>query len=306
MEHRYLWIAFGMIVLAILAFDLGVMGRRKKTISLRESLLMVGCYALLAVGFGISVLLRMGHVAGMEFFSAYLLEQSLSLDNIFVWVLIFQHFEIPEDSQHNVLFWGILGAMVLRGVFIFVGTALINAFDWLLYGFGVLVIVSGLRLLFGSGSSQQELRSSPVLRFVQRYLPVTNTTSGTCFFVCEGRTRRATPLLLALIVIESTDLIFALDSIPAIFGITRDPFIVYTSNVFAILGLRALYFAVAHLVSRLHYLRYGLALLLVLIGVKMLTSHLVELPIWLTLAATFAVLAGTIGLSLARRSHTQT
>jgi len=295
-----------MIVLAILAFDLGVMGRRKKTISLRESLLMVGCYALLAVGFGISVLLRMGHVAGMEFFSAYLLEQSLSLDNIFVWVLIFQHFEIPEDSQHNVLFWGILGAMVLRGVFIFVGTALINAFDWLLYGFGVLVIVSGLRLLFGSGSSKQEVRSSPVLRFVQRYLPVTNTTSGTRFFVCEGTTRRATPLLLALIVIETTDLIFALDSIPAIFGITRDPFIVYTSNVFAILGLRALYFAVAHLVSRLHYLRYGLALLLVLIGVKMLTSHLVELPIWLTLAATFAVLAGTIGLSLARRSHAQT
>jgi tellurite resistance protein TerC len=299
MDTFWLWIAFGVIVVGVLIFDLGVVGRQKRNIGLRESLLMVAGYVVLAILFGVALFVFRGADSGIEYATAYLLEESLSLDNIFIWVLIFDNLEVPEDARHKVLFWGIVGAMALRGGFIFAGAALINAFDWMLYVFGALVIYSAIRLL-RSGGGKQDVGDSRILAFVRQRLKVTKDYKGEKFFVHADGRLRATPLLLALLVIELTDLVFALDSIPAIFGVTRDTLVVYSSNVFAILGLRAAYFAVAGLVEHLHYLRYGLSLLLLLVGAKMIAGGFVEIPLWLTLATTVTILGGTIGLSLLR------
>lgn len=306
MDTFWFWIAFGIIVAGILVFDLGVVGRQKQNVGLRESLLMVAGYVTLAVLFGLALFIFRDRQSGLEYFTAYLLEESLSLDNIFLWVLIFDYLKVPERARHKVLFWGIVGAMVLRGVFIFAGAALINAFDWMLYVFGALVIFSAIRLLrSGGGKDEGDVGDNRVLVFLRERLHVTQDYKGEKFFIEDNGHRRATPLLLALLVIETTDLVFALDSIPAIFGVTHDTLIVYSSNIFAILGLRAAYFAVAGLVEHLRYLRYGLALLMLLVGAKMITSSFIEIPIWLTLAATVAILGGTIGLSLLRRRAEQ-
>lgn len=304
MTHIWLWAGFAVIVAGILAFDLGIIGRKGRDVGVRGAGLMVGTYVMLAILFGCAVFVWAGSNAGLEFFTAYLLEQSLSLDNIFVWLLIFRHLEVPDEAQHKVLFWGIMGAMVLRGIFIFAGTALINAFEWLLYLFGGLVIFSGMRLL-AHGGGERDISNNRLLKLIRRHLNLTHEYQGRSFFVRSKGQLYATPLLVALIVIETTDLVFALDSVPAIFGVTRDPFIVYTSNIFAILGLRAMYFVVAGLVERLRYLRYGLALLLVLIGAKMIGSNFVEIPIWMTLGGTVAVLGGSIGLSLLNGNRTR-
>ena len=303
MSQTILWIAFAVLVVGILAFDLGVMGRRKRDIGTRRALMMVGVYSALALLFGGAIFMSVGTDAGLEYVTAWLLEQSLSLDNIFIWVLIFQHFDIADDAQQRVLFWGIIGAMVLRGIFIFAGTALIGAFEWLLYLFGALVIVSGIRLLMKGEDAGKDIGDNRLLRFLRRRLNVVEDDKDRHFFVRRDGKRHVTQMFLALIVIEATDLVFALDSIPAIFGVSRDPLIVYTSNIFAVLGLRALYFAVSGLVEHLRYLRYGLALLLVLIGAKMIGGHFIDIPIWTTLAATVAILGGTIAASLWHRRH---
>lgn len=298
MNPIWLWVGFAVVVVGILAFDLGVVGARKREIGPRQAALMVAGYVLLAALFGIGLSVVKGTGAGLEYFTAYLLEVSLSLDNIFLWILIFEYLGVPNEAQHRVLFWGIIGAIVLRGAFIFAGAALIDAFDWVLPLFGALVIVSAIRLLRGAGKARSDVGDSRLLRFIRRHLNVTDSYQSKRFFVFRNGVWYATPLFLALLVIELTDLMFALDSVPAIFGVTRDRLVVYTSNIFAILGLRAAYFAVADMVERLRYLRYGLALLLLLIGVKMIASGFVEIPLWATLAATVTVLATTIAASL--------
>lgn len=300
MDETWLWIAFGVIVAAILAFDFGIVGRRRATPSLREALSTVAAFVLLGVLFGIAVYAVKGPDAGIAWFTAYLLEQSLSVDNIFVWLLIFEYLEVPENAQRKVLFWGIGGAMLLRGVFIFAGTALIAAFDWVLYVFGAVVLVSAVRML-RAGGGKHDIGASRLLGFLRQHLHVTDDYAGRRFLVRDGKHLCATPLLLAVIFIELTDAVFALDSIPAIFGVTQDRLVIYTSNILAILGLRALYFTVAGLLEHLRYLRYGLAVLLMLIGAKMIAGGFVEIPVSAMLAATVAILAGTIGLSLWRR-----
>jgi len=291
-----LWIAFAAMATAILAFDFFVLARARERLSPRQALLIVAVYVALAMGFGGLVFMSRGAGSGMEYVTGYLLEQSLSFDNIFMWVLIFKNLSIPEERQESVLFWGILGAIVFRAAFIFGGAELLYLFHWTLYGFGLLVIVSGIRLL--RPGKEQNIENSRIMRFAKAHLPVTKELRGRCFAIREQGTWKATPLLLALVVIELTDILFALDSIPAIFGVTRDTLIIYSSNIFAVIGLRALYFAIAGLMERLRYLRYGLALLLVLIGMKVLIGGIVEIPIWVTLAATVTILAGTAAVSL--------
>ncbi len=291
-----LWIVFAVVAAAILLFDFFFLARMAHRLSPQRALLIVALYAAAALGFGGLVFASRGSDSGMEYLTGYLLEQSLSFDNIFVWVLIFKNLSIPDDDQEKVLFWGILGAMVFRAGFIFGGAEILNLFDWALYGFGALVIFSGIRLLTSSG--KDNIENSRIMKFAKANLPVTKELKGRAFVVRKNGGWVATPLLLALVVLELTDVFFALDSIPAVFGVTRDTLIIYSSNILAVIGLRALYFAVARLMEHLRYLRYGLSLLLVLIGVKMIASNLIDVPIWITLSATFALIAGTVALSL--------
>ena len=290
------WGAFSAVPIALLAFDLGVVGRQKGVIGVRQSLLLTAGYIAAALLFGAAIFVWKGTSAGMEYLTGFVLEKSLSLDNIFVFVVIFGHFHVPREYQHRVLFWGVLGALIMRAVMIFAGVALLNALDWVIYVFAAIVIASGVRLMV-KGDDEPALEDNPLLKFLRRHLRVTNEFAGRRFFVRHDGQRWATPLLLTLVLIEFTDLIFALDSIPAIFGVTRDPFIIYTSNAFAILGLRALYFAVAGMVQKFRYLHYGLALVLVLIGIKMILEGFIEIPIWLTLAVTVSVIGGSMALS---------
>jgi tellurite resistance protein TerC len=292
-----LWIAFAAAATAILFFDFFVLARRPGRLSGIRALAIVAIYACIALAFGGLIFLSRGRDSGMEYLTGYLLELSLSFDNIFVWILVLKNLSVPDDDQEAVLFWGILGALVFRAVFIFGGAALLNLFDWLLYVFGIAVIVSGIRLL--RSGSPQDIENSRIMRFAKAHLPVTQDYRGGKFVIRKGAARCATPLLLALVVIELSDIFFAMDSLPAIFGVTRDTLVIYSSNIFAVIGLRALYFAIAGLMERLRYLHVGLALLLVMIGAKMIVGHLIEIPIWVMLAATVSIVTATVGLSLA-------
>jgi tellurite resistance protein TerC len=298
------WAAFGVIIAAALAFDLGVVGRKKGTIGVTFAAWLSVGYIALALAFGAGVYLLKGHQEGLEYFAGYALEKSLSLDNIFVFVVIFSQMKVPAEARHKVLFWGVIGALVMRAGMIFAGAALLHAMEWMIFVFGAIVIASGLKLLFRK-DEPPDPEDNRLLRLLRRWLPMTKQYDGRRFLTTgdDGK-RYATPLMAALVVVESSDLLFALDSIPAIFGITRDPFIVYTSNAFAILGLRALFFAVAGLIDKLRYLHYGLALLLVLIGIKMIVGEFVEIPVWVTLGGTVLLLAATTAASLLRRDAT--
>jgi tellurite resistance protein TerC len=293
----WFWAAFAVLLIGLLAFDLGVIGRQRSAIGVRESLLLTAGYVAIALAFGAAIFWWRGSDDGMEYLTGFLLEKTLSVDNIFVFAVIFAHFRVPKEYQHRVLFWGVLGALLMRAVMIFGGTALINAVDWVIYLFALIVIASGVRLLRKRGEAP-DLERNRLLRFVRRRVPMTKDYEGRRFFVRRDGTRCATPLFLTLVLIEASDLVFALDSIPAIFGVTRDPFIIYSSNAFAILGLRALYFAVAGMLRRFEHLDLGLAIVLILIGLKMITEGFVEIPIWLTLAATLLVIGGAILASL--------
>jgi tellurite resistance protein TerC len=295
----WFWAGFVAVLAALLVFDLGVVGRWKRRIGVRESLLLTSSYVAIALLFGGAVFLFEGADKGLSYLTGYLLEASLSVDNIFVFVLIFGHFQVPREYQHRVLFWGVLGALIMRAVMIFAGTALLTRLDWLIYGFAAIVIASGARLL-AKAEGEPDLEDNRILKFLRRHMRVTKDYDGRRFFVRREGVRYATPLLLTLVLIETSDLIFAFDSIPAIFGVTRDPFVIYTSNAFAILGLRTIYFAVAGLMRRFELLHYGLAVLLILIGAKMIAGAFVEIPVWLTLAATLLILGGSISLSLIR------
>lgn len=267
----WMWLGFNLFVLVLLALDLGILHRKSKEVGIREALLLSLGYFVLALLFGAGVMHFLGKSAGIEFFTGYLLEKSLSVDNIFVFVLIFSHFSVPPQYQHRVLFWGILGALVMRAVLILVGASIIEAFHWVIYIFGAFLILTGGKMLW-TINQKPDMENNRLVLLMRRHFRVTETYEGNRFFTRRNGLLYLTPLALVLILVELTDLVFALDSIPAIFAITTDPFIVYTSNVFAILGLRALYFALVGIIHRFHYLKYGLSLVLMVVGAKMIIN----------------------------------
>ncbi|MFZ5792566.1 MAG: TerC family protein [Pseudomonadota bacterium] len=295
----WVWLGFLAFVLLLLAFDLGLLHRKQREIKVNEALCLSLVYFFLAAVFNAGVFRLRGEQAGWEFMTGYLIEKSLSLDNIFVFVLVFTHFAVPAVYQHRVLFWGILGALAMRGLMIGAGAALIAAFHWILYLFGAFLVATAIKMLLAA-DAKPDLSRNRVLNFVRSRFRVTDAYHDERFFIRRDGRLWATPLFLALVLIELTDLVFAVDSIPAIFAITQDPFIVYSSNVFAILGLRALYFALAAVVHRFHYLKYGLSLVLLVIGGKMLAADFYKLPTWTALAITATLIGGSILASLLR------
>ncbi|WP_142850419.1 TerC family protein [Telmatospirillum sp. J64-1] len=303
------WLLFLSVVLTLLFLDLGLLHRRQREIGVRESLLLSAFYIAVACIFGLWVWWSIGATAGMEFFTGYLVEKSLSLDNVFVISLVFASFAIPRQYQHRVLFWGILGVILLRGIMIGLGTALVHEFHWVLWLFGGFLILTGIKMLF-TDETPDDPSQSRLVRALRRVVPVTDSLHGNRFFIRQTTEQGAsklyvTPLFLALIVVEISDLIFAVDSIPAVFAITTDPFIVYTSNIFAILGLRALYFALAAIVARFEYLRYALAAVLVFVGGKIFWAQVFgKVDPLLSLGVTAGLLALGIIVSLIKTRET--
>lgn len=291
------WVLFNLLVVVLLAIDLGVFHKRSHTIKLKEALILSLIWTIVALIFNVGIYLWKGSGPALEFFTGYLIERSLSVDNLFVFLLVFQYFKVEGQYQHKILYWGILGALVMRAIFIISGVALIQKFHWAMYFFGALLIFTGIKMAF---QKEKEIHpeKNPVLRIFKKIMPVTSESDGGKFFKKIGKMFYATPLFVVLIVIETTDVVFAVDSIPAILAITRDAFIVYTSNVFAILGLRALYFALAGIVDLFHYLNYGLAIILSFIGVKMLIVDLYKMPVWIALSVVGGILALSIVASV--------
>lgn len=289
-ESVVLWAGFNLFVLLMLALDLGVFHRKTHAVTVREALTWTGVWITLAMLFNLFVYGYFGEEKAVEFFTGYLIEKSLSVDNIFVIILIFSYFHVPQEYQHKVLFWGILGALVMRVIFILSGIELIHRFHWLIYVFGGFLIFTGIRMLT-SGDAKIEPERNPLVKMARKLFSVTPGFEGSAFFVKrEGKTW-ATPLFLVVILIEATDLIFAVDSIPAILAISEDPFIVYTSNVFAILGLRSLYFALSGIEKYFHYLKFGLSAILVFVGVKMCIVDFYKIPVGLSLIVIVFTLA---------------
>jgi tellurite resistance protein TerC len=289
------WILFNLFAVVMLVLDLCVFHRARRVVGPREALGWSAVWFALAIAFAAVLFFWQGQQASVEFVAGYVLELSLSVDNLFVFLLIFRYFAVPEEQQHSVLFWGIIGALVLRASFILAGVGLIQHFHWVLYLFGAFLIITGFRFL--RGQHQVDPKKNPVVRVLRRWLPMTDSYQGGRFFVRNWRGNPglyATPLLLVLAIIETTDLLFAVDSIPAVLAITLNAFIVYTSNVFAILGLRSLYFAVAELMKLFRFLHYGLAVVLILVGLKMITSEHYRVSTLITLG----VVAGVILISV--------
>lgn len=295
----WLWVGFNAFVLAMLAIDLGIFHRTAHTVSLKEATIWSLVWILLALLFNAILYLWQGPEIALQFLTGYLIEKSLSVDNIFVFVLLFTAFGVPVAYQYRVLFWGVLGALLLRGLLIAIGAVLLENFHWIIYLFGVFLIITGGRIAFDK-QTEIHLEHNPVLRFVRRILPVTATYHADRFIVRQAGRMQFTPLFLVLIVVETTDLIFALDSIPAIFAVTTDPFIVYTSNVFAILGLRSLFFVFANIIQAFYYLRLGLAVILSYVGIKMILTDLYHIPTGLSLLVIAVVLTLAILASLLR------
>ncbi|MBI5386023.1 MAG: TerC family protein [Verrucomicrobia bacterium] len=293
----WIWIGFGAFVLAMLALDLGVFHRRSHTVGIKEALTWSGVWIALALLFNAGVWHWRGHDKGLEFITGYLVELSLSVDNLFVFLLIFAHFKVPLQYQHKVLFWGILGALLMRAVFIAAGVTLMETFHWIIYVFGAVLVVSGLKMSFEK-DKEVHPENNPVLKLFRRFLPVTAEYHGGNFFVRRENLWRATPLFIVLLMLETTDLVFAVDSVPAVLAITTDPFIVYTSNVFAILGLRSMFFALAGVMNRFAYLHYGLAAVLVFVGAKMLLAGFYKIPTLASLLVIVGLLAVAVAASL--------
>jgi len=293
----FLWIGFNILVLLMLAIDLGFFHRKDHEISVKEALLWSGIWIAVSLTFNVGIYFWKGSEVGLQFFTGYVIEKTLSIDNIFVFLLIFSYFQVPAKYQYKVLIWGILGALIFRGLFIAIGTILIAKFHWLIYVFGVFLIYTGIKM-----GIQSDVKiapdKNPVLRLVRKFLPISEGYDGGKFFMKKNGRILGTPLLVVLLVIETTDIVFAVDSIPAIFAITLDPFIVYTSNVFAILGLRALYFAMAGLMKLFYYLKYALSIILSFVGVKMLLSTIYPIPNSIALGTVALLLVASIILSL--------
>jgi len=291
------WILFNAFVLLMLALDLGIFHRKTHEVSLKEALTWTLIWVFLALVFNAIIFYWKGRQQALEFFTGYLVEKALSIDNIFVFIVIFTYFQIPSKYQHKVLFWGVFGALLMRVIFIFAGVALIEKFHFTIYIFGALLVYTGYKMFYHN-NAKIEPDKNPLIRFFKKVMPVTPNLQEDNFFIKLNGKRYATPLFLVLILIETTDLIFAVDSIPAILAITQDQFIVYTSNVFAILGLRSLYFALAGVVHRFWLLSFGLAIVLVFVGIKMLLSDLYKIPIEWSLIFIATIITGSIFLSL--------
>ena len=271
-DHASFWIIFNLFVLAMLALDLFVFHRDAHVVKIKEALGFSAFWISLALGFNGLIYYYMGEEPALEFLTAYLIEKSLSVDNLFVFIVLFNYFKIPAVFQHKVLFWGIIGALVFRAFFIVVGVALLAKFHFLMYIMGAFLIFTGIKMAMASNEPDINPKANPVVKFISRFMPVTNELVGGKFFVKREKMIFATPLFIVLLMVETTDIVFAMDSIPAILAISRDTFIVYTSNVFALLGLRALYFALSGIMKLFHYLHYGLSLILIFIGVKLVLS----------------------------------
>jgi tellurite resistance protein TerC len=288
------WIIFNAAILVLLFLDLAVWNRKGRVVPFKQALLNSACWIALALGFAGFIHYWLGPAKSLEFITGYLVEEALSVDNLFIFLLLFSYFKVPPEQERTVLFWGIIGALIMRGIFIFAGVALVQRFHWVLYLFGAFLIYSGFKLMAESEDEEIDPSRNVVLKFVRKVIPISDRYEDNKFLVRREGKWFATPLFVVLLVVETTDILFATDSIPAILAITRDPFIVYTSNVFAVLGLRSLYFALAGLMKLFHYLNYGLAVVLVFIGVKMLAAMKYDLPTWVTLV----VIAVVLGLSI--------
>jgi tellurite resistance protein TerC len=299
-ENIYFWIGFNAFVFIMLALDLGVFHKKLHRVPVREAVIWTAVWITLAMLFNVLIYFNLGKTKALEFLTGYVIEYSLSVDNIFVFILIFSYFAVNERYQHKVLFWGILGALVMRAIFIFAGVALIERFHWIIYIFGGFLFITGIRMLF-SGDSDIEPEKNPVVRFFRKFLPVTETNHEEKFFIKKDKRLFATPLFLVLIIIESSDLIFAVDSIPAVLAITQDSFIVYTSNIFAIMGLRSLYFAISGVMEYFRFLKIGLAFVLSFVGIKMCISGLVVVPVLVSLLTIISILLISIIASVVIR-----
>jgi tellurite resistance protein TerC len=291
--HIWFWIIFNAVILALLFLDLAVWNREGRVIAFRQALVSSLFWILLAGAFAFFIHVRMSPAKSLEFVTGYLVEEALSVDNLFVFILLFKYFKVPREQERTVLFWGIIGALIMRGIFIVAGVALVQRFHWILYLFGAFLIYTGFKLM-GGDDDQVDPSKNLMLKWARKLLPVTDDYHGKKFFIRTKGSLFATPLFIVLLVVETTDILFATDSIPAILAISRDPFVVYTSNVFAILGLRSLFFALSGLMKLFHYLNYGLAVVLMFIGAKMLASYRYELPTW----AALTVIAVVLGLSV--------
>ncbi|MBL9169211.1 MAG: TerC family protein [Verrucomicrobiales bacterium] len=299
-ETLWLWVGFNVFVLAMLALDLGVFHRNAHVVTFKESMAWTVTWIGLALLFNLGLWYFSGPQKALEFFTGYVIEKSLSVDNVFVFALLFSYFAVPQLYQHKVLFWGILGALCMRAAMIVIGAALITKFAWIIYIFGAFLILTGLKMIF---KREEEIHPerNPVVRWFKKLMPVTSDYRGDKFFVKENGVRMATPLFVVLLLVEISDLIFAVDSIPAIFAVTTDPFIVYTSNVFAILGLRSLYFALAGVMDKFHYLKIGLGVVLTFVGVKMLLAHSpYKLDTLVSLGVIVLILGTSVVMSLLR------
>jgi tellurite resistance protein TerC len=292
------WTGFLIFVGIMLALDLGVFNRRAHVVSLKEALAWCAVWSGLAMAFNLLISLKMGPQPALEFFTGYIIELCLSVDNVFVFIVIFQYFRVDPKHQHRVLFWGILGAVVMRALFIFAGISLINSFHWIIYVFGAFLVYTGIKLALPKKEDGFSPEKNPAVKLARRFLRVSNDFEGGHFFTRVNHQLHATPLFIVLIIVETTDVMFALDSIPAVIAITRNEFIVFTSNIFAILGLRSLYFAVSGVMQLFRYLNIGLAVILVFVGGKMLASHYLTIPIKLSLGIIGTVLAASIVASV--------
>jgi len=291
------WVVFGVVVLVMLALDLGVFHRREHEVKMKEAVIWSVIWIVIALLFNWGVYLVKGKELAMQFLAGYILERTLSFDNLFVFLLVFNYFKLPNIHHHKVLFWGIFGALIFRAIFIACGIGLLHYFSWMIYVFGAILVWTGAKLAMEK-DSKVEPEKNIFFKFLKKIMPVTEKYDGGRFFTKLNGILYATPLMVILVVIESTDVVFAVDSIPAILAISRDPFIVYTSNVFAILGLRALYFVIAELMRLFHHLHYGLSLILVLIGVKMLITHFYHVPTAIALGAILLILALSVVASI--------
>jgi len=293
----WFWVIFNAFVLLMLALDLGVFHKKLHVVSVEEALIWSGVWIFMALCFNGFIYYMFGEIKALEFFTGYVIEKALSVDNIFVFVLIFTYFQIPSIYQHKVLFWGIIGALIMRVIFIFAGVALLEKFHWTIYVFGGILIFTGIKMLLEK-DKKIEPDKNPLIKFFKKIMPTTNELHGDKFFIKQNNKNYATPLFIVLIMIEITDLIFAVDSIPAILAVTQDHFIVYTSNVFAILGLRSLYFALAHIIDRFKYLAVGLAIILVFVGLKMVSIDFYKIPIHFSLLIIISILIISVLFSL--------
>ncbi len=297
MHSFIVWGGFISFIIVLLVLDLGLFQRKSHTIQVKESLFLTAFWISLALLFNLGIYYFKGHKPALEFLAGYLLEESLSVDNIFVFLIIFSYFRVPSQFQHKVLFWGILGAIVLRFLFIVLGIALIHKFHFIIYFFGALLVYTGFKMMRQDDEEVQP-EKNPVLRLANKFIPVTKDYEEDRFFIKRAGKLFATPLFIVLLMVETTDVIFAMDSIPAIFGVTLDPFIVFTSNIFAILGLRSLYFALSGIMDKFHYLSYGLSVILMFVGIKMLISGYYHVPIAAALGFIAVTLIASVILSL--------